>query len=840
MGLTLTIENYSSLPGGGPLSVDVSGEYGIDIGRDRNIGWTLPDPTGQISERHCEIRYKDGVYFAYDISTSGVFLKGASHRIKSPHRLRNGDRLVIGQYIIAVEFDSPGDTWPQDDQSDAQSRDHHPRGAEGGVTQLDFGPKLPEPPDERHQRPLNFLVTVCDGAGGAAVPGAIVKATLGRRELFAETTDESGRASHTEEATVLIGETVAITAHHPQYQSWTHKSVVHASGLTLDIPLVKAPPPWRLATYVIGGGALLIAVVTLIGNLIWGQPPSNSVVIPALRGIEISQAQQQLEKVGLTGRAATTVPTGDQRPNTVIDSSPRAGQEVPKGSSVDLTVAVAPPVFSIPDVIGKKVDEGRAILESAGLRIGSICREPAETAGSNMGDDKDHEIIATDPGPNAPVTKGQAIKLTYREIVQLVVIPQLTGTELGAAEQRLTQLGLTARRRTIVASGDQRADTVINSSPEAGQKVPIGSAVDLTVAIAPPPIKVPDVIGKSVDQGRAILEGVGLKIGSLRREPAETGNNLVEDRDNEIVGIEPHANVSVPKGAVINLTYREFVLVPQLTGAELGRAEQELTQLGLTAHTRTIVAAGEQKANTVINSSPRGGQRIPKGSSVDLTVAVAPPPLRVPDVIGKRVDQARAILQAAGLEVGSVVRDRRDSGPPTGQDKDHEIETTDPAPNMPVPKGQPVILVYRVIERQQPTPNPTETGSGDLVRIVEVRPPAGTRLARDRPARIEVVVDYTLTSLDESELTINIGELAADQTSCQLARAEFVGDSQAKIARGRGRINLALTWWGDTGERNRGHVLGTGYLGLFPSMWVHGPSQRFFAQSPRWCYPFGP
>jgi type VI secretion system protein ImpI len=105
MPLTLTIENEPSLPDGGPLSVQVTGRRGIDIGRDAHLDWTLPDPSRAISGKHCEIRYYDGAYWLHDVSTNGTFVNRSPHRVKGPHRLRHGDRLEIGHYIIAVALD---------------------------------------------------------------------------------------------------------------------------------------------------------------------------------------------------------------------------------------------------------------------------------------------------------------------------------------------------------------------------------------------------------------------------------------------------------------------------------------------------------------------------------------------------------------------------------------------------------------------------------------------------------------------------------------------------------------------------------------------------------------
>jgi type VI secretion system protein ImpI len=116
MTLTLRIENLTTLPDGGPLSVSIKGKRGLDIGRDQYLDWTLPDSSRFISGKHCEVRWHDGAYWLHDISTNGTFLNGAESRLKAPHRLRDGDRFAIGQYIIAATMDGevvePGEAAP--------------------------------------------------------------------------------------------------------------------------------------------------------------------------------------------------------------------------------------------------------------------------------------------------------------------------------------------------------------------------------------------------------------------------------------------------------------------------------------------------------------------------------------------------------------------------------------------------------------------------------------------------------------------------------------------------------------------------------------------------------
>lgn len=105
MALRLNIENIPSLPDGGPISFTLSARRSIDIGRDQHLDWTLPDPTRYISGKHCEIRWRNNSYWLHDVSTNGTFLYGSDQRVRSPHELKNGDRLVIGHYIVVVAID---------------------------------------------------------------------------------------------------------------------------------------------------------------------------------------------------------------------------------------------------------------------------------------------------------------------------------------------------------------------------------------------------------------------------------------------------------------------------------------------------------------------------------------------------------------------------------------------------------------------------------------------------------------------------------------------------------------------------------------------------------------
>ena len=104
--LKLRIENFDRLPDGGPLEHSAN-KRGFDFGRDSHLDWSLPDKSRVVSGKHCEVRFYDDAYWLIDVSTNGTFVNGSSKRVQSPYRLNEGDRLQIGEYIIAVTLDMP-------------------------------------------------------------------------------------------------------------------------------------------------------------------------------------------------------------------------------------------------------------------------------------------------------------------------------------------------------------------------------------------------------------------------------------------------------------------------------------------------------------------------------------------------------------------------------------------------------------------------------------------------------------------------------------------------------------------------------------------------------------
>lgn len=157
--LKLRIENFDKLPDGGPIAFQVD-RHGFDLGRAQHLDWTLPDPTRCISSKHCEVRFIDGAYWLYDVSTNGTFVNRSSRRVQSPYKLADGDQIEIGDYIISVDIEGEEpmvEDAPPDEPASSDDLWNNPTGVSPPIDRREL-----LPPIEQNSRAASFLNRVVD------------------------------------------------------------------------------------------------------------------------------------------------------------------------------------------------------------------------------------------------------------------------------------------------------------------------------------------------------------------------------------------------------------------------------------------------------------------------------------------------------------------------------------------------------------------------------------------------------------------------------------------------------------------------------------------------------
>jgi eukaryotic-like serine/threonine-protein kinase len=194
---------------------------------------------------------------------------------------------------------------------------------------------------------------------------------------------------------------------------------------------------------------------------------------------------------------------------------------------------------------------------------------------------------------------------------------------------------------------------VISQSPNAGVHIAKNSSVDIHVSRGPPPVDVPDVVGKSRDDAVAALIDAG-----LRPTVHEVPSNKTPDT---VTAQDPPAGKQVIKGSRVRINVSSGpkpVSVPYVVGLSFDQATAQLQGAGFAVARRNVDS--DQPKGTVIAQDPTGSAA--PSSTVTLSVSKGPKQSTVPDVTNQDEDSATSTLEGAGFRVTVNREDVNDPG----------------------------------------------------------------------------------------------------------------------------------------------------------------------------------
>ena len=286
---------------------------------------------------------------------------------------------------------------------------------------------------------------------------------------------------------------------------------------------------WTLAALAVAAAA--VAVVLLVSR--------GKVTVPNVTGQSEQAAGATLRRAGLDAvpslQASSTVASG-----LVISQTPTAGTRVEKGSRVGVIVSGGPASAPVTDVEGLSAADALSRLRKAGFKP-TTTKETSATVAAG-------KVIATNPPAGTEKQLGSPVVVLVSSGPAPVKVPDVTGQSLSLAEATLTNAGLTVGTVTKKTSATQAPETVLSQSPATGSSVKAESKVNLTVAVAPKEISVPDVVGQSQTLAAVALGQAGFKPKTASAQTSEAGQVGMVLKQN------PAAGSQAPKGSVVTIT----------------------------------------------------------------------------------------------------------------------------------------------------------------------------------------------------------------------------------------------------------------------------------------------
>jgi beta-lactam-binding protein with PASTA domain len=180
----------------------------------------------------------------------------------------------------------------------------------------------------------------------------------------------------------------------------------------------------------------------------------------------------------------------------------------------------------VPSVIGLKFDDAKKVLEDADLEgmQGDIRYAANKPIGT---------ILDQNPIADQTVKGGRRIYLIVSGGEQLYDVPNLVGRSVRESKFALAQRNLELLELQNVQSAQYPAGTVISQVEHAGTKVKKGTKIGVVVStgIEMGNLKVPDLIGKNIEEAKKIIAQNHMMVGKINFEPTSGSSvNMVIDQ----------------------------------------------------------------------------------------------------------------------------------------------------------------------------------------------------------------------------------------------------------------------------------------------------------------------
>jgi eukaryotic-like serine/threonine-protein kinase len=212
-------------------------------------------------------------------------------------------------------------------------------------------------------------------------------------------------------------------------------------------------------------------------------------------------------------------------------------------------------------------------------------------------------------------------------------------------------------------------------------------------------VAVPGVINQDRATAEAALRDAGLEVGQVTQEPSAA------DQLGKVIESDPPGGRRVDEGTAVNLvigTGPDAITVPNVVGLFEEEARGNLESAGFNpANISTREVDSLQEEGRVVTVTPDQGQ--PASPDQAIVLGISSGTVEVPDVEGRPLAEARALLVEAGFSEGQIVEQN--------VERDDVAEGTvvevSPGPGSSAGAGDEITLLVAVPVPPQPTPAPT-------------------------------------------------------------------------------------------------------------------------------------
>ena len=265
---------------------------------------------------------------------------------------------------------------------------------------------------------------------------------------------------------------------------------------------------------------------------------------------------------------------------------------------------------AVKGVIGLPLAQARQTLEDQGFVV-KVHHQPNQKPVGTVFDQspQEGEFAAT----------GSDVTLFVSGGTGTVKVPKVDGLDVLTATAKLEKLGLQVETASE-QSDTVKANIVLRTDPASGKKVEPGSTVTLVVSAGPAPVAIPNVVGLDQIEATQQLVAAGFRV-TKTTEPSTTVDA------GRVIRTDPPVGTPTAKDSPVTIVVSSGpnqVSVPDVVGMSQSAAVNALTAAGFQVSVSQAVSTNAN-IGKVISQSPSAGSKANQGSTVTITVGIAPP-----------------------------------------------------------------------------------------------------------------------------------------------------------------------------------------------------------------------
>jgi serine/threonine-protein kinase len=222
-------------------------------------------------------------------------------------------------------------------------------------------------------------------------------------------------------------------------------------------------------------------------------------------------------------------------------------------------------------------------------------------------------VIRQEPKYGTKVDSGSTVDMWVSTGPPQTEVPDVTGQSRDEAVAALARADL--EPKIVEVYSEKEPGTVTGQSPAAGEKVKVGTRVQINVSRGVKPLSIPDVRGQPYESAASALQGAGFKVARRNVDSTEPAGTVIDQ--------QPSAGNTAPAGSTITLSVSKGPVdqpIPDVTNQAEADAVSALESSGFKVNVVREAIDDPALDGFVIRQDPAGGDEAPQGSEVTIVV----------------------------------------------------------------------------------------------------------------------------------------------------------------------------------------------------------------------------